>query len=231
MLKLCKWWQRDLYVSQTSRRKENINKIYFQCKNGAAVVQTGGKYRVENETRSSRTEAAKSTLTQCFKSYSIFCIFSKASISWMEQALGHKDEELITLIRNIPIVFGDVLDSLTQTWLNANRGHQISHTPIPDSPVVFQLLEAYYENIHLAAYICDLSYVREVFVRYYNQSFEGCDKLKFSELLIMNVSLALCLIDVKNDKYVSPEGEGAESFSEGHLFDLKTMLFNNYILL
>lgn len=215
-------------------KEEDMNKR-FGVSNGRRLEGSGSlssetsSVGVENETRSSRTEAAKSTLTQCFKSYSIFCIFSKASILWMEQALGNKDEELVRLIRNMPMVFGDVLDSLTQMWLNANHDHQISHTPIPDSPVVFQLLEAYYENIHFATYICDLSYIREIFVRYYNQSFEGCDKLKFSELLIMNVSLALCLIDVQNYKDVSLEGMEAESFSEGHLYDLKTMLFNNAI--
>ncbi|CUM51317.1 unnamed protein product [Debaryomyces tyrocola] len=222
-------------VGNGEGKEEEMNKR-FGVSNGRRLEENWSwssetsSVGVGNETRrSSRTEAAKSTLAQCFKSYSIFCIFSKASISWMEQALGNKDEELVTLIRNMPMVFGYVLDSLTQMWLNANQGHQISHTPIPDSPVVFQLLEAYYENIHLAAYICDLSYIREIFVRYYNQNFEGCDKLKFSELLIMNVSLALCLIDVHNDKDVSLEGIGIESFSEGHLFDLKTMLFNNAI--
>lgn len=222
-------------VGNDEGKEEDMNKR-FGVSNGRRLEGSGSfssetsSVGVENETRrSSRTEAAKSTLTQCFKSYSIFCIFSKASILWMEQALGNKDEELVTLIRNMPMVFGDVLDSLTQMWLNANHDHQISHTPIPDSPVVFQLLEAYYENIHFATYICDLSYIREIFVRYYNQSFEGCDKLKFSELLIMNVSLALCLIDVQNYKDVSLEGMEAESFSEGHLYDLKTMLFNNAI--
>lgn len=226
---------KDEGVGNDEGKEEDMNKR-FGVSNGRRLEGSGSfssetsSVGVENETRrSSRTEAAKSTLTQCFKSYSIFCIFSKASILWMEQALGNKDEELVTLIRNMPMVFGDVLDSLTQMWLNANHDHQISHTPIPDSPVVFQLLEAYYENIHFATYICDLSYIREIFVRYYNQSFEGCDKLKFSELLIMNVSLALCLIDVQNYKDVSLEGMEAESFSEGHLYDLKTMLFNNAI--
>ena len=219
-------------VGNSEGKEEEMNKG-FGVSNGRRLEENGSfssETSSVNETgRSSCTEAAKSTLTQCFKSYSIFCIFSKASISWMEQALGNKDEELVTLIRNMPMVFGDVLNSLTEMWLNANQGHQMSHTPIPDSPVVFQLLEAYYENIHFATYICDLSYIREIFVRYYNQSFESSDKLKFSELLIMNVSLALCLIDVQNHKDVDPEGLEADSFSEGHLYDLKTMFFNNAV--
>lgn len=185
---------------------------------------------IENETRrSSQTEAAKCSLALCFKSYSIFCIFSKASIQWMELAPGNKDEELITLIRNMPLVFGDVLDSLTEKWLNVNKDQMICHTPIPGSPVVFQLLETYYESIHFAEYICDLSYVRDIFVRYYNQSQGGCDKLGYSELLIMNVSLALCLIDFQHRNDTPIKDTGAESYSEQHVFDLKEMLFSNAI--
>jgi len=226
-------------IKQESKKNDGITSTRVKASNGLieenwSLPSENSSVGLDNETRrSSQTEAeaAKSSLAQCFKSYSIFCIFSKDSIQWMETALGDKDEELITLIRNMPSVFDDVLDSLTQMWLNANQGNMISHTPIPDSPVVFQLLEAYYENIHLAQYICDLSYVRDIFVRYYNQSHGGCDKLGYSELLIMSVSLALCLIDVKhNHNNDSPiKDTAAESFSEQHVFDLKEMLLSNAI--
>lgn len=167
----------------------------------------------------------KSPLAECFKSHSVFCILSQSSISWIEKNLGDRDEKLMTLIRSVPDVLDETIESLKNTWFQASQGHKLE-TPIPESPAIFQILESY-EHVFFASNICELSYIRELFQKYYNRC-EDSKSLKYSELLIMNAALALCLVDLTPSSSIVNDSVEVE-FSEKQINDLKCIFFNNAI--
>ncbi|KAI5957788.1 hypothetical protein KGF57_003055 [Candida theae] len=137
---------------------------------------------------------------------SIFSIFSRESLDWMEQKLGPRGSECITPLKNTLLVCHNKLNMFLKKWtdpplIDAHARQKLMQRPFPtDSMLVMELVEAY-GSIPMISFLVNVDTVRTMFVSYYDGIADPTKKRNFtiSELLIMT-SVLLMGVDVLLDK-------------------------------
>ncbi|WEJ96868.1 Fungal Zn2Cys6 Cluster domain [Yamadazyma tenuis] len=145
-----------------------------------------------------------------YGSHSMFHIFSEKSLEWMHSRLPREHIHLLIPVRNLPRLFSICIESFNEVWSGANskdgRSKQkMAEGDFPEAQeLVYDLLEAF-SRVFMAGQLVETSYLRKLFENYYNnQKYEGGRtynrgvryQFRSSELLIMNISLALCISHV-----------------------------------
>ncbi|CCE85868.1 Piso0_005504 [Millerozyma farinosa CBS 7064] len=130
--------------------------------------------------------------------HSIFAVFSERSLHHIQGLLGCEGGHFVMPIRNIPILMGPRMHSLESRWvdppiISAKEKKSILETPFQDTekPLLFLILDTYYERNMIASSLCSKKYVKGLFEQYYKKDAKSTRKLKTSELLIMSISLCI----------------------------------------
>ncbi|KAK6458803.1 fungal-specific transcription factor domain-containing protein [Scheffersomyces xylosifermentans] len=194
------------------------------------------------------------TLEQYFGTHSIMCIFSDKSLDWIERTLGDEGKDVITPIRNLPIIFFTKLKSFMLNWIDpplvdAKCRRRLLERPFPEnSKIVYDLLDTYYKDITMISMLCEEKEMREYFESYY-RNFQEPNvhkrrRFRLSEYLIMTTALLLCIsskIDQETTvshnstpKSTSPatskDNSGASSsMTDDQLIAMQNSLFNDAI--
>ncbi|KAK6205465.1 fungal-specific transcription factor domain-containing protein [Scheffersomyces amazonensis] len=183
---------------------------------------------------------------QFFGTHSIMSIFSQKSLDWIEAHLGTAAPDVITPIKNLPLVFYNKLKPFTLKFIDppivdAKGRKKLLERPLPDKAIVMALFDTYYTDITMLSNLCRAPYARELFDDYYN-NFNQPDvskrrKFKLSEFLIMTVVLLLCIsakIDedtIAQDTRAKNKGneDAARSLTTDQIYGLINNLLDNCI--
>ncbi|KAK6458802.1 uncharacterized protein RJT20DRAFT_9085 [Scheffersomyces xylosifermentans] len=182
--------------------------------------------------------STRDRILQYFGSHSMFAIFSAKSIKWMKTRIDEKgNDELLLPIKNLPLALNNAVHSSMKIWTessaNTNKNTKLFFTN-EDKNIIFEILEFYYENINIAPFLCSLSTIRELFQIYYyaisSNDFEVINSISQSEMLLMNISLALCLINNSEKETFDKENfPNLASKSISELTEFRQRLFLNSV--
>ncbi|KAI5967954.1 hypothetical protein CANMA_002722 [Candida margitis] len=158
---------------------------------------------------------------------SIFSIFSRESLDWMEQKLGSKGTECITPMKNTLLVCHSKLSVFLNKWIDpalidTRTKEKLLKQPFPvDSKLVMGLVDGYGE-IPMISFLVEGETVRQMFVSYYDGLNDPSKRRNFttSEFLIMTSALLMGL-DAMLDK--------KEHKKNGKLYHLQDKLLENAI--
>ncbi|KAK6462970.1 hypothetical protein DFJ63DRAFT_334542 [Scheffersomyces coipomensis] len=145
-------------------------------------------------------------ILQWVGSHSVFHVLSAKSIRWLRTKISDDgNEELLVPIKNLPIALNNTVDATLKIW-NSPETDKIYTNNLyfsrDDKNLTFELLECYYDSVHIAPFLCNLNSIRELFQVYHyaisQGDFDVINGLSLSDFLIMNVSLCLCLMNVSD---------------------------------
>lgn len=145
------------------------------------------------------------SLEQYFGTHCTFHIFSDKSISWIKAKLRKKDTYAIIPLENLPIVFNICKRTYNEMFIDPPLRLPIEvEESLPTNPQLgFELLELF-DALYLVSFLCDVKYVKELLQTHYaNKSINRATagrKIKYSEFLILNISLALCVASAINKR-------------------------------
>lgn len=137
---------------------------------------------------------------------SIFSIFSRDSLDWMEQKLGPRGAECITPLKNTLVVCHNKLSTFLNKWIepplnDAHTRQKLMHRPFPsDSKLVMELVDLY-GSIPMITFLVEAETIRKLFISYYDGLSDTSKRRNFtaSELLMMT-SVLMMGLDVMMDK-------------------------------
>lgn len=154
--------------------------------------------------------------------HSTFHIFSHKSIAWIKTKLTPKDAVFVTPLENLPTVFSACSKAYTNLWTEPHGTSKVllQEGIFPDNPnLVGQLLQLF-DSIFLAGFLVDAKYVEELTNIYYSNKgiLLSAPKrsLRYSELLIMNVAISLCISVAINKRMYSNTESSASSASSNN---------------
>ncbi|CAK7896930.1 hypothetical protein CAAN1_03S05908 [[Candida] anglica] len=172
------------------------------------------------------------------KCHSLLCIITENSLQWIKSKLRFRDISLFWSLERLPLAFNATMLSSVRSWIDtpskSRGGASIRHKkeltqygdfPL-DSKLVFGLLSSYYSRISDANILCHVDFIRELFDRYYESEKESSirRKFKYSELLIMNISLAMAL-ENKGDEW----NKATELYSDVELKNFQQVWFESSV--
>ncbi|CUM68291.1 uncharacterized protein PRCAT00006013001 [Priceomyces carsonii] len=183
--------------------------------------------------------------TQIFEQYfgtqTTFHIFSNKSIAWIKNKLGPEKEDLCIPIGNMPAVFQNLFNSVLDLFVDPKveleeKSSLLSGSFPITKELVFELLDVF-DKIYLAGFLCEASSIKALFDIYYEDRKHFGSRhrrLKSSELLIMNISLALALSsalesDRKHNSSLLHRLPIFSSLSSDELLGLQTKFFRNSV--
>lgn len=200
-------------------------------------------------------------LKEYFGTHSLFCIFSDDSIQWVKQKLPEEQYKLLTPIRKMPIAIEHWMSASAKCWvdpphISAEEHEQLKMGCFPEIELVMNVLDHIYDKIFLVCFLCNIETVKEYFMIYYankcqsgvpkenaykspasdesgnGKPFPAKRKLTMSELLVMNVSLALCFALVLDKKCGGEYQRKSLSpyllnLDDGKLHELQDKFFQN----
>lgn len=185
------------------------------------------------------------------RNHSYFCIISEKSLDWIKRRLRPQDLKVFFSMERLPLLLNAAQTSLAKAWVNVPKELKQDITPrysaqafpsgsagvsagknlcdFPKDPkLVYGLLKAYYRTIFIANFIVDYEVVTKLFERYYENKPENDNDtgpiFKYSELLIMNIALALA-IENKGTVW----SKFTELYTMEDLLKLQSDCFNNCV--
>ncbi|RCK65203.1 hypothetical protein Cantr_00929 [Candida viswanathii] len=185
------------------------------------------------------TANIKRRLLQYFGSHALFYSISAKSIEWLKSRMLNSSSsnmnDVFAPLKQVPLALNDAVQK-SSSLLNKEGPILIDkklHFSTDEKMLIFEVLDKYYNNQAMAPFICEVSLVRELFQKYFlgitRKDETIINALTYSELLIMNISVVLCLVSI-------PEGDEIESLMYPNLAsksiiylqnDLLTRLFEN----
>lgn len=152
---------------------------------------------------SSQTTLKFYSLEHYFGTHCTFHIFSDKSMAWIKAKLRKKDVNAMIPLENLPIVFNICKLSYSEMFIEPPLRLAVEvENSLPSSPQICQELLELFDSIYLVSFLCDVKYTRELLeIHYCNRNIVKTGKgrkLKYSENLIINISLALCAASVIN---------------------------------
>lgn len=148
-----------------------------------------------------------------FASHSILDIFSKSSLESMFQGLGPCNRVEVRDILHIGSIYNffshAFMDSICQPIKTTIRSRtDLIDNTFNNASIPLEIL-TYFDDIYIASYICDSSYVKSLFESYFNNNKKVYTKgpnsklrsFTWSELMIMTILIGLCisiLVDERN---------------------------------
>lgn len=178
---------------------DNVSDGYEQ-----ATSSKGFPYRVvhtllENPTEPNDEQASYQMYERFYGTHSLFHIFSEKSIEWILGKLPPKYSHLSVPAENMAFIFSLCVKSFTDIWFapkayNDEQKQKLEQGWFPeDDGLVYDLLNCW-DKIFLVGYVITGSELKESFYGYYQKLRNNTkSKLKYSELLTMNISLSLCI--------------------------------------
>lgn len=177
-------------------------------------------------------------LRQTLGIHTAYSIFSKASLTWLRGKF--KNETLLVPLKNLPLLFDNILKTSTDNWVHTPTREIIASTNnfgyFPSSSkLVFEILDSFYHENYFFPHLLDLDLVKRLFTLYYTynnpvDATQNTYRFKYSELILMNSTLAICLSSKSNHQ--KPNGANLEvlnMLSQDDLYNLKEDFFNNAI--
>lgn len=143
------------------------------------------------------------SLEHYFGTHCTFHIFSEKSMAWIKAKLKKKDVDAMIPLENLPIVFNICKLSYCEMFNEPplRLAAEVENS-LPSSPLICQELLEVFDSIYLVSFLCDVKYIRELLeIHYCNRNIVKTGKgrkLKYSENLIINISLALCAASAIN---------------------------------
>lgn len=169
-----------------------------------ATSSKGFPYRVvhrliENPTEPNDEQASYQMYERFYGTHSLFHIFSEKSIEWILSKLPPKYSHLSVPAENMAFMFSLCVKSFTDIWFapkayNDEQKQKLEEGWFPeDEGLVYDLLNCW-DKIFLVGYLITGNELKESFHGYYQKIRNNTKpKLKYSELLTMNISLSLCI--------------------------------------
>lgn len=168
---------------------------------------------------------------------SVFCMLSEKSLTWMKKRL-RDNMKVITPLLNMPRALSNSMKTLSDIWVS--NPPRITYNLVVDGPdficsdaaVVTGLLESYYHTQNVD-YFCSLEQIKPLFRRYFHNQNGSLPVHRFtsSQLLIMNIALALCAC---NRSFIDEAAKQAHpalaQTSSQSLNQLKLRCFQNAIV-
>ncbi|CAI5759956.1 unnamed protein product [Candida verbasci] len=153
------------------------------------------------------TSHIKRKMMQYFGAHSIFYILSAKSLDWIKSKIiggEGNDDDIFAPLKQLPIAFKAAIKTSTNLLAEPNSiqlEKEKMYFRLEEQALIFEILEYYYEDLYIAPFLCDISTVRELFqIYFYGYSSNDIGIIEdfiYSELLIMNTSVLLCLINWK----------------------------------
>lgn len=175
----------------------------------------------------------KRRLRQYFGSHALFYSISARSLEWLKARILNSSStnvnDIFAPLRNVPMVLNDAVEKST-TLLNPQGPVIIDkkiYFSIDEKLLIFEILDKYYNNLTLAPFLCEVSTIRELFQRYFLGVGRNdeiiLNAITYSDLLIMNISVVLCLANI-------PVGDEIESFLYPNLAAKSIIYLQNDLL-
>lgn len=207
--------------------------------NPSTVSHVESSFSMSNSESSSLTCARSCSVVAGTKNIhpSVVCILSEKSLLWMKKRL-RDNVKMITPLLNLPRAFSNSMKTLSEIWVNnppkltykSTRASQELICSDPD--IVHGLLFSYYHTQNVSTY-CSLDQLLPLFRRYFHnhKGMHPVHQFSSSELLLMNVSLALC---ASNRSYIDQAAMQAypalAQLNSKSLSELKVRCFHNSIV-
>lgn len=168
---------------------------------------------------------------------SVVCILSEKSLLWMKKRL-RDNVKMITPLLNLPRAFSNSMKTLSEVWVNnppklTYKSTLTSQELICSDPdIVHGLLFSYY-NMQFVSTYCPIDQLLPLFRRYFHnqKGLHPVHQFSSSELLLMNVSLALC---TSNRFYIDQSARQAypalAQLNSKSLSELRARCFQNCIV-
>lgn len=224
--------------TDTSSLKNYLNQLRGEsCSAPSRTISPTGDALKESSFQSTSQQSSQSSYHQSFGINTVYSMFSKDSLTWLRHK--SKSENLIIPIKNLPIILDGIIKSSTDAWVNPPSKPVILSTGnsgyFPSNPqLVFEILDAYYLK-HYFQFFVDLELLKNLFTMYYVHNNNpklgnnGSFKFKYSELILMNTALALCLSTRDGTDEIKSNYKTLSGLSEDDFHNLKEDFFNNAI--
>lgn len=177
--------------------------------------------------------------------HSCFFIFSGKSMEWILNKVPDSQQDCLIPLTNLPTLFSICMKAFNEIWFcprptDAELRKLMSQGWFPDDEkLIFELVECL-QHVFLVNEIYDHSKLRALFNLYYQEkkanNGNSCNKHRFSELLIMNISLALGISHVIDSRIAKSRHSAVvnrlsktASYSTKDLLALQTKFFSNSI--
>ncbi|KAL6451220.1 STB4 Probable transcriptional regulatory protein STB4 [Candida maltosa Xu316] len=151
----------------------------------------------------------KRRLTRYLGSHCLIYAISEKSLSWLktriEASNSQNINDIFAPLRNVPLALEDaiqksgaLLEQPSLSFVDKKTYFDGIHKSL-----IFEIIDKYYNGLYLAPFLCDISTIRGLFQIYF-YGVERNDEtilsgVSYSDLLIMNISVALCLLKVTPD--------------------------------
>ncbi|CCE85869.1 Piso0_005505 [Millerozyma farinosa CBS 7064] len=155
---------------------------------------------------------SSNTVELFFGSQTVFGIFSERSIEYIKTKLSPEDRYLVLPFKVLPNFFEQANVPLTEMWMQPEVRTQESVNKLaegdfpPDRELTNELIQ-YFGHIFLSDFVIDKAQVQSLFDTYYNkkESKGSYKKLRYSELLLMSVSLAMSITTLAEVRHFCPD--------------------------
>lgn len=164
--------------------------------------------------------------------HSILLIFNRSQLAYYIAACP--DESVLTPIKRLPSLVNTLVNDSCEKWLNPPRKELVmkygknGYFPL-NANFISEILDAYYNQHFWFSFVLDLDTLKSWFKTYFSQINY---QFKYSQLVAMNISLALCLrcrLQSERDTVHRAKYPTLSTMNEKQLYDLQTVLFNTSI--
>ena len=216
--------------------------------NNESNKQIDTKDSNENEVRKLRDMLApaekscvsniKNRLMQYFGSHALFFSISGRAVEWLRSRVqgsnANNMHDIFAPLRHVPLSLNDAVQKSTKL-LNGPEVETDKKRQFDDleKPLIFEIIDKYYKNLYWAPFLCDVSTIRELFQIYFYGAQRNdaaiLGNITYSDLLIMNIAIVLCLASIsKDDVFESLEYPTLSTKSISYLQgELLNKLFQN----
>lgn len=147
-----------------------------------------------------------------FGSQTMFGIFSERSIEYIKTKLNPEDRHLVLPFKSLPNFFEQANIPLIEIWMKPEvrtqeKINKLAEGDFPSERQTANQLLQLYGHIFLSDLLIDKSQVQSLFDNYYNKKEKKGQhrKLRYSELLLMSVALAMCVTTLAEARHFCPE--------------------------
>lgn len=199
------------------------------------VVDSSATPTAAKTTASHKTAPASTTTFGAppYGCHSVYSIFSKQSFNWLKNHIIH--DQILNPFKCIPLLYKIISEHSNRAWieppLKANTNGNNSHGSFPSNKrLVLEIIDCYYECCSLLDVIIAKSDILNLFELYYTENDANMEKyqFKYSELIIMNTILALCLTNRFNDdENIRSKYTVLSTLDNWHIHELKNSFFSN----
>ena len=153
----------------------------------------------------------KNRLMQYFGSHALFFSISGRAVEWLRSRVqgsnANNMNDIFAPLRHVPLSLNDAVQKSTKLLngpdVETDKKRQFDDL---EKSLIFEIIDKYYKDLYWAPFLCDVSTIRELFQIYFYGAQRNdaaiLGNITYSDLLIMNIALVLCLANISRDDVI-----------------------------